>query len=64
MAAFTASLVSCPVAAAAAKPAKAGFTGLARVALPAKVAPTFAQKTVSNGIRTRQMLVWEPVDNK
>jgi ribulose-bisphosphate carboxylase small chain len=64
MAAFTASLVSCPVAPAAAKPAKAGFNGLARVALPAKVAPTFAQKTVSNGCTTRQMLVWEPVDNK
>jgi ribulose-bisphosphate carboxylase small chain len=63
MAALTASLVSCPVAVAA-KPSKAGFSGLARVALPSKAVPTFAQKTVSNGCRTRQMLVWEPVDNK
>ncbi|EIE24034.1 chloroplast ribulose 1,5-bisphosphate carboxylase/oxygenase small subunit [Coccomyxa subellipsoidea C-169] len=63
MAALTASLVSCPVAVAA-KPSKAGFSGLARVALPAKAVPTFAQRTVSNGCRTRQMLVWEPVDNK
>ncbi len=63
MAAFTASMVSCP-AAVAAKPSKAGFSGLARVALPSKAVPTFAQRTVSNGCRTRQMLVWEPTDNK
>lgn len=64
MAALTASMISCPVAPVAAKPAKAGFNGLARVALPCKAAPSFAQKTVSNGCTTRQMLVWEPVDNK
>ena len=64
MAALTASMISCPVAPVAAKPAKAAFTGLARVALPCKAAPSFAQKTLSNGCRTRQMLVWEPVDNK
>ena len=63
MAALTASMVSCPVAPVAAKKV-AGFNGLARVALPMKAVPSFAQKTVSNGCRTRQMLVWEPVDNK
>jgi len=30
---------------------------------PARVA-TFSQKTVSNGIKTRQMMVWQPVNNK
>ena len=64
MAALTASMISCPVAPVAAKATKAGFNGLARVALPCKAAPSFAQKTLSNGCRTRQMLVWEPVDNK
>ena len=64
MAALTASMISCPVAPVAAKATKAGFNGLARVALPCKAAPSFAQKTLSNGCRTSQMLVWEHVDNK
>ena len=60
MAALTASMVSCPTAPVAAKP----FSGLSRSSLPCKAVPTFAQMTVSNGARTRQMLVWEPVNNK
>ena len=60
MAALTASMVSCPTAPVAAKP----FSGLSRSSLPCKAVPTFAQRTVSNGARTRQMLVWEPVNNK
>jgi ribulose-bisphosphate carboxylase small chain len=50
-----------PAAAAAVKvqPSKAG---LARLAAPR--AATFSQKTVSNGMKTRQMLVWTPIDNK
>ena len=60
MAALTASMISCPTAPVAAKP----FNGLSRSSLPCKAVPTFAQRTVSNGARTRQMLVWEPVDNK
>ena len=60
MAALTASMVSCPTAPVAAKP----FNGLSRSSLPCKAVPSFAQRTVSNGARTRQMLVWEPVDNK
>jgi len=61
MAAMCASLVAAPAAAAVAKvqPSKAG---LARLAAPN--AAVFSQKTVSNGMRTRQMLVWTPVDNK
>ena len=60
MAALTASMVSCPTAPVAAKP----FSGLSRSSLPCKALPTFVQRTVSNGARTRQMLVWEPVNNK
>ena len=60
MAAFTASMVSCPTAPVAAKP----FNGLSRTSLPLKAVPSFAQRTVSNGARTRQMLVWQPVNNK
>jgi hypothetical protein len=60
MAALTASMVSCPTAPVAAKP----FNGLSRTSLPCKAVPSFAQRTVSNGARTRQMLVWEPVNNK
>ena len=60
MAALTASMVSCPTAPVAAKP----FNGLSRSSLPCKAVPSFAQRTVSNGARTRQMLVWEPVNNK
>ncbi|CAK0780896.1 Ribulose bisphosphate carboxylase small subunit 1A, chloroplastic [Coccomyxa viridis] len=60
MAALTASMVSCPTAPVAAKP----FNGLSRSSLPCKAVPAFGQRTVSNGARTRQMLVWEPVNNK
>ena len=60
MAALTASMVSCPTAPVAAKP----FNGLSRSSLPCKAVPVFGQRTVSNGARTRQMLVWEPVNNK
>jgi hypothetical protein len=60
MAALTASMVSCPTAPVAPKP----FNGLSRTSLPLKAVPSFAQRTVSNGARTRQMLVWQPVNNK
>lgn len=47
-------------------PAKAAltpYTGLARISLPtAKVAKK--SQWVSNGIKTRQMMVWQPVNNK
>jgi ribulose-bisphosphate carboxylase small chain len=35
-----------------------------KASLLAPAQPTFAQRTVSNGIKTRQMLVWQPTDNK
>ena len=60
MAALTASMVSCPTAPVVDKP----FNGLSRTSLPLKAVPSFAQRTVSNGARTRQMLVWQPVNNK
>ena len=60
MAAVCASLIACPPAAVAkAQPSKAG---LARMAAPS--AATFSQKTVGNGMTTRQMLVWTPINNK
>ena len=43
---------------------RAGFTGLARVPLQKAQRNTFAARTVSNGAKVRQMMVWQPVDNK
>lgn len=40
------------------------FNGLARMPLNKVAKNTFASRTVSNGIKTRQMLVWQPVNNK
>jgi len=40
------------------------FTGLARVPLQKAERNTFAARTVSNGIKTRQMMVWQPTNNK
>lgn len=55
-----ASLIACPPAAVVkVQPSKAG---LARMAAPS--AATFSQKTVGNGMTTRQMLVWTPINNK
>jgi len=60
MAAACASLIaSAPVAVTASVAPSRSLKALA----PARAA-TFAQKTVSNGIKTRQMLVWQPVNNK
>ena len=58
-------MLTAPVAAAkVAVPAKqTSFNGLARMPF-SKVQKTFAQRTVSNGIKTRQMLVWQPTNNK
>jgi ribulose-bisphosphate carboxylase small chain len=59
MAAACASLLSAPVAVVASAAPARSLKALA----PARAA-TFAQKTVSNGIKTRQMLVWQPTNNK
>lgn len=56
------SQVSSGVVARSAPQASVPFTGLARVALPTKVAKK--SQFVSNGIKTRQMLVWQPTNNK
>lgn len=51
-------------AAKVATPAKqTSFNGLARIPF-GKAQKSFAQRTVSNGIKTRQMLVWQPTNNK
>ena len=39
------------------------YTGLARVSLPTAKAAKKSQ-WVSNGYKTRQMMVWKPVNNK
>ena len=59
MAAICASIIVCPAAVAKVQPSKAG---LARMAAPS--AATFSAKTVSNGMTTKQMLVWTPINNK
>jgi ribulose-bisphosphate carboxylase small chain len=59
MAAVCASMIACPTAVVKVQPSKAG---LARMAAPN--ATTFSQKTVGNGMTTRQMLVWTPINNK
>ena len=59
MAAICASMIACPAAVVKVQPSKAG---LARMSAP--VASTFSQKTVANGMNTRQMLVWTPINNK
>ena len=48
---------------AATKQASTSYTGLARVSLPSAQAVKQPQ-CVSNGIKARQMLVWQPVNNK
>ena len=42
---------------------RTAFTGLARVPVQ-KARNTFAARTVSNGMKTRHMMVWQPQDNK
>ncbi|KAK9842721.1 hypothetical protein WJX74_001442 [Apatococcus lobatus] len=42
---------------------RTAFSGLARVPVQ-KARNTFAARTVSNGMKTRQMMVWQPTDNK
>ena len=65
MASTCASLVAPVAAAKVAAPAKqTSFNGLARMPLNKVAKNSFASKTVSNGIKTRQMLVWQPTDNK
>jgi len=59
MAAVCASLIACPAAVVKVQPSKAG---LARMAAPN--AATFSMKTVGNGAKTSQMLVWTPINNK
>jgi len=59
MAAACASLISAPVAVTASVAPARSLKALA----PARAA-TFSQKTVSNGIKTRQMMVWQTVNNK
>merc|ERR1712071_583729 len=63
--ASTCAMLTAPMAAAKiATPAKqTSFNGLARMPI-SKVQKSFAQRTVSNGAKTRQMLVWEPTNNK
>ena len=58
-------MLTAPMAAAkVATPAKqTSFNGLARIPF-VKAQKSFAQRTVSNGIKTRQMLVWQPTNNK
>jgi ribulose-bisphosphate carboxylase small chain len=58
-ASMTASLIAPTAVVAKAAPSKAS---LARLSTPA--APTFALKTRSNGVATRAMLVWTPINNK
>ena len=58
-ASMTASLMAPTAVVAKAAPSKAS---LARLSAPA--APTFAMKTRSNGVATRAMLVWTPINNK
>lgn len=59
-------MLTAPVAAAkVATPAKqTSFNGLARMPFSKVQSKSFAQRTVSNGVKTRQMLVWEPTNNK
>jgi len=56
---MTASLIAPTAVVAKAAPSKAS---LARLSAPA--APSFAMKTRSNGVATRAMLVWTPINNK
>ena len=58
-ASMTASLMAPTAVVAKAAPSKAS---LARLSAPA--APSFALKTRSNGVSTRAMLVWTPINNK
>ena len=65
MASTCASLVAPVAVAKVATPAKqTSFNGLARMPLNKVQKNSFASRTVSNGIKTRQMLVWQPVNNK
>lgn len=65
MASVCASLVAPVASAKVATPAKqTSFNGLARMPFNKVQKNTFAQRTVSNGIKTRQMLVWQPTNNK
>ena len=65
MASTCASLVAPVAVAKVATPTKqTSFNGLARMPLNKVAKNTFASRTVSNGIKTRQMLVWQPVNNK
>ena len=65
MASTCASLVAPVAVAKVATPAKqTSFNGLARMPLNKVQKNSFASRTVSNGIKTRQMLVWQPTNNK
>ena len=65
MASTCASIVAPVAAAKVAAPAKqTSFNGLARMPLNKVQKNSFASRTVSNGVKTRQMLVWQPTDNK
>ncbi|DBA99862.1 TPA: Ribulose bisphosphate carboxylase small subunit, chloroplastic 4 [Trebouxia sp. C0004] len=65
MASACASLVAPVASAKVAVPAKqTSFNGLARMPFNKVQKNSFAQRTVSNGIKTRQMLVWQPTNNK
>lgn len=65
MASVCASLVAPVASAKVAVPAKqTSFNGLARMPFNKVQKNSFAQRTVSNGIKTRQMLVWQPTNNK
>lgn len=65
MAATCASLIAPVASAKVAVPAKqTSFNGLARMPFNKVQKNSFAQRTVSNGIKTRQMLVWQPTNNK
>lgn len=59
MAAVCASMIAVPAAAVKVQASKAGLRTMA-----APSAATFSQKTVGNGIKTSQMLVWTPINNK
>jgi ribulose-bisphosphate carboxylase small chain len=56
-------MTSAPVMAKASVASKAGARQQARTPF-AKAQNEWAKKTVSNGIKTRQMMVWQPFNNK
>lgn len=65
MASTCASIIAPVASAKVASPAKTtSFNGLARMPFNKVQKNSFAQRTVSNGIKTRQMMVWQPTNNK